>query len=176
MKPYVFSIVLLGSICFLGDSKFKFHEGVICGRCSGSTYCGVCRSCNYCAHCNSGGSCGVCNPSSSSKNTIFLPTRPERTRNLNANNWHSKSSAAPKYQPRTPSNYFRYEAIVGNEYLNVREGPGTNYKAFFKLFNGETVTVLNMNNDPWIFIETVVERTETAYEVKGYVHKKYLIF
>lgn len=53
--------------------------------------------------------------------------------------------------------------IVVASALNLREGPGTDYKSVLTLPNGTTLTVTDVSNDPWLGVKTAAGKT-------GYVH------
>ncbi|SFK17882.1 N-acetylmuramoyl-L-alanine amidase [Halobacillus dabanensis] len=58
------------------------------------------------------------------------------------------------------------EKVVDADFLNVRQGPGTEHKTVGKLMTGETVSVYKKEGD-WRYIQ--------SGNLKGYVHSYYLL-
>lgn len=123
-------------------------------KCTGSSSCRACKTCAYCAHCNNGGSCGVCSGKASQN---FYNTSPTKT------NTSTKSNSEVKHQNTDKGIYF----YVANTTLNLREGPGTNYKIVASLSKNQKLLLLEAKTD-WLKVRVV----ET--EKVGWVYYKYV--
>ena len=148
-------IVLLSSyfVCVGQTSSLAFgtKEG---RRCTGSMYCTACKNCTGCKHCaKNGGSCGVCGPKSK-------------------RNYSSKRSSN-SYNDSSPTNFsINYKEgdllMVTSNTLNLREGPGTNYKVLERLSKSDKVKLLKVVNS-WLMMQVV--KTGTI----GYLYTKYTL-
>ncbi len=111
-------------------------------RCTGSAYCTACTNCSGCKHCSGGGSCGVCDRGNRSKKTSS--TSKSST---------SESTYAVKLKKISFRSFHRGESLfVANTTLNLRNGPGTNYKIIAKLKLNEELIFIEQAGD-WIKVK-----------------------
>lgn len=132
------------------------------GKCTGLASCRVCTDCSRCQYCNSGGSCGIC--SNSSPRAIYQIERYSNsvnsTRTTNPDNLMSD-------QPNSEY-YLRTLYVVDTEFLNLRAGPGSNYKVIERL---PKMTKLYF----WAIENGWVKVTVQSTEVVGYVYYNYVV-
>lgn len=133
-------------------------------RCTGSSNCRACKNCKYCKHCNSGGSCGVCSGGRSSyRSTTRSARSTPKVRKV-----YSTTGSSIYSLPDDPySQYYLKTLIVTNTYLNMRSGPGTNYRIIQKLKKDQLLTFLAMIGS-WVKVR--IKGSKTV----GYVHMKYI--
>lgn len=124
------------------------------GRCTGSAYCSACKNCSGCKHCaKNGGSCGVC--ATGTRSTI------------------SSTKKSPSYystptKTSLPKNYAKGESLFVNaSTLNLREGPGSNFKIIEKLTPKSTLIYIKTEGT-WFKVKVIKSQTI------GYVHSKYV--
>lgn len=156
----VLSIVLfaLGITASFSQSETKNLIASCCtegGRCTGSTYCSACKNCSGCKHCaKNGGSCGVC--ATGRRNTTT-------SNNKSSIYYNSTSTRIP-----STTTYIKGESLfVNTSTLNLREGPGSNFKILEKLTPKSTLIYIKTEGT-WFKVE--VQKSQTI----GYVHSKYV--
>lgn len=157
MKTVLFFILL--SLVYINsygqsDSNNLIASCCIEGRgCNGSAYCTACKNCSGCKHCaKNGGSCGVCSRGS---NTSY------RSKKSSSNSYTSSPSTVKTIY--TKGGYL----AINTATLNLREGPGTNYKILEKLSTSSTLIYIE-TSDKWLKVK--VKETQTV----GYVYYKYV--
>ncbi|MBV7268033.1 SH3 domain-containing protein [Winogradskyella luteola] len=149
MKVYFFALLLIigYSNCYSQSNKTELIASC-CeeGRgCKGSAYSTACKNCTGCKHCaKNGGTCGVCSSSNTKKRSSY------------------KSST------NTKLNFKKGDALYAmSNSLNLREGPGTQYKIIEKLKKHSEVELLVIKGS-WLKVKV---KTSKAI---GYVYAKYL--
>lgn len=183
-KLSIFLLIFI-SISFAQENK----EMAMCcsndlekGRCTGSSYCTACSNCSRCGYCNSGGSCGVCAGSSTTSysNSYNYSKRKKRKTykssnttsksyyNSGNNNYYNSSNGIYYLADDLSSKYYYKTLIVNAENLNLRKGPGVNYKIIDRLRYKQKMIFLAMIGD-WVKVRVIANNKE------GYVHKKFIL-
>ena len=117
-------------------------------RCTGSAYCTACKNCSGCQYCaKNGGTCGVC---SSGKN---YRSKPE-----------TKTYTYPKISHKLSKGAYLYVAVAS---LNLRSGPGSEYKTIERLKKNSKLAYLDKDG-AWIKVKV------EASGATGYVYYQYL--
>lgn len=116
--------------------------------CTGSAYCTACKNCSGCRHCaKNGGTCGVCSGGRSSRST----SKPN-------------TYTHPKISDKLSEGKYLYVAVPS---LNVRSGPGSNYKTIERVKKDSKLAYLDKDG-AWIKVKV------EGSGLTGYVYYKYL--
>ena len=156
MKILLFiSLLVLSIATNFGQSNIENAIASCCeeGRgCTGSAYCSACKNCSGCKHCSkNGGSCGVCNGGRSVRSYSSSKTKTSSTnQSSNFNNFSVED-----------------KVLIISTTLNLREGPGTNYKIVKKL-TINTLLIVIEKQGKWLKVK--VDGTTTV----GFVYDKYV--
>ncbi len=167
-------IYLLILLLFIGVTEVYSQESTVIasccssedgGRCTGSAYCTACKNCSGCKHCNSVGSCGVCSggrtvrkKSTSSRKSSTYKTKSSKINSINGSTYSTK-----KTNTYSISDYL----LVTASTLNMRSGPGTQYKIVEKLSYYDKLKYLDRKGN-WLKVKVVES------EKIGWVYYKYV--
>lgn len=162
---------LLFLVCLLAGSSCFSQDNLIAGcctsakeaRCTGSPYCSACTNCSRCAHCGAGGTCGVCS-SRSGSNTRTTP-RTSTGRKNNSTREYGGSRTRSIETATDADGSARCEVIP--ETLNLRTGPGGNFRVIAKLPKGTELIRLGSKGD-WLKVR-VAGSNKTGYVLGKYV-------
>ncbi|MBN9286262.1 MULTISPECIES: SH3 domain-containing protein [unclassified Flavobacterium] len=125
------------------------------GRCSGSSYCSACTNCSRCKHCKAGGTCGACSNESSDREARTYRKKADRKPVVIIDK-AVKTTKKTLYYTNQP-------IFITVAFVNLRQGPGTNYKILEKVMKGSRVLYIE-TTEAWIKVKA--EKTGTI----GYLH------
>ena len=119
--------------------------------CTGSASCRACKNCKYCGYCaERGGSCGVCARPTQTYRASSPTPRVNSYGTLPAARSSNEATPDDRMTNQPHSEYYLKRLVVENTAtLNLRAGPGTSFDVIRRLYQGDRMTFLAME-DGWV--------------------------